>query len=240
MKEAPRLSVALIALLALAALALWRWGWSAWRIFTDARRRGTRTGRALAYALWYALVPSHYRWGPGFDLLTPAERRALLREEAQRLGLQDVSNIRCPLCGTEIPHALRVEPSGEFAFPSHPLQCPSCDFRLDSCRFCQFFAPAKGWGEPDITHGTCQRYREWRNVEEAYPQFARRLHDLGISQVHVPKRIVDSYVPLEECPGATADQKRLIRGIAGLTRHRKRLIALKARVGNADKEIASE
>ncbi|MDR7435269.1 MAG: hypothetical protein QN189_09095 [Armatimonadota bacterium] len=218
-------------LIALPALALGLWAWSAWRIFSDARHRDVGTTRALAFALRYSLAPSRYRWGPGFDLRPPQEQRALLRAEAERMGLQDVTNIRCPLCETEIPHALTVDPHGRFDFPAHPIQCPSCDFRLDSCRFCQFFVPAKGWAEPDITQGTCQRYREWREVEEAYPHYASRLHDLGITKVHVPKRIVDSYIPLEECSGATLDPKRLSRGVPGLTRYRKQLIFLRQRVG---------
>lgn len=227
-----------ILLAGLALFALMLWGWSALRILRDARGRSVPLGRALGYGFLYALYPSGYWWGPRLDLLASWERRDLLQGEARRLGVRDVTSIRCPLCGTEIPKALAVDPSGQFDFPSHPIQCSHCDFRLDSCRFCQYFTPAKGWGEPDITHGTCQRYRDWRKVEEAYPQFASRFQNLGIAQVHVPKRIVDSYVPLEECPGATVDPKRLRKGIPGLTRHRKRLIALRQREWDEDQEIA--
>jgi len=195
--------------------------------------------------LWSVVAvfyPPLYWWKARLDLLSREEVRELLSEEAKRLGVKDVSNILCPLCGRELERALTVDEGGHLAPARQEIICV-CGFRLDCCRHCYHFIPAEEGsaqvmpvysirlGE-DFSRGKCSIYKEWRAIEEAVsPEMARQLTKLGISMVRMPKTVLDSYYPLPECSAFVLDEKRLGKtGVKGLGKKRRLLLALAARI----------
>ncbi len=212
------------------ALAGWRLT-AAMRAGRDARQRGFSRRASLAWALCALVYPAGYWWQARLERLNSDEANHLLQSAAHARRLTSVVNVRCPLCDAEIVNALAVTASGALAI--RPLaQCPRCDFRLDACRHCQHFLPAEDGlgGQKDFTYGRCEQYRAAQPVREAYPHIADRLEAMGYDTLSAPKRIVDSYMPLEECTSFALDRARLGRSrIPWLTRQRAALIRLRAK-----------
>lgn len=214
----------------LIGLLVWR-GMAALRTEADARRRGLPLAARLRWALLALVDSSRYWWAARLDLQKTDEADALLASMARAYGLAHITNVRCPLCESEIEDALSVTADGMLAVRSGAT-CPRCDFRLDACRHCAHFLPAKDPyatfnRQGDVTHGRCNRYRALQPVREAYPHLADRLEALGYEALPAPKPIQDSYFPLPECTGFTLQLERL-RGskIPWLTRQRLALIRL--------------
>ena len=199
---------------ALAALAYL--AYRAGRIWIDARRRGFELARQLGWALLGAVAPARYWWGARIEALSPEERADLLARETEALGLSRADSLRCPLCGAEVPHAWTLTPDGRPAVAPGPVECPSCDFRLDACRHCAHFLPggAQPWNRfvhsGDVTSGRCGHYRASQPVEQACsPEAARRLKAQGWERIRAPRPIVDSFLPPDSCRAFTPDRKRL-------------------------------
>lgn len=205
-------------------------------VYLDARRRVDRA-QAARWAARGLFRPRQYWWGER-PLLLPREAwEKFLAEGLRRLGLSAPDSIHCPLCGREMAHVLRVGPAGDVQARGQSI-CAVCGFRLDACRHCAHFQPARsagvgGWGGgEDFTTGSCGVYREWRPVEEVCtPSVAREMKKRGWDGLMAGRRIVDSYVPLEECTRFTLDLGRLRRtGCKDLgARHRALLAAWWAR-----------
>lgn len=201
----------LLALVWLAAMVL--------PVYLDARRRaGPR--EAARWALRALVYPRRYWWGERLLLLSEAEWSTVLQRELARLHLSAPDAVHCPLCGREMPHVLDVGPGGDVR-ARRPAVCAVCGFRLDACRHCAHFRPARpagsgdfglgGWGGgEDFSTGSCGVYREWRPVSEVCPpSVAREMVKRGWDGIVAGRRIVDSYVPLEECTRFTLDLARL-------------------------------
>ncbi|MGQ9715508.1 MAG: hypothetical protein ACUVST_12215 [Anaerolineae bacterium] len=217
-------------------------GWlaaTALPVFLHARPHvGSR--QAASWALRSLVYPSRYWWGERLLFLSGEEWERLLQRELARWRLSTPDAVHCPLCGREMPHALEVGPSGEVQV-RRPAECATCGFRLDACRHCIHFRPARaagggdlgGWGGgEDYTTGSCEVYREWRPISEVCPpSVAREMAKRGWDGLVTGKRIVDSYVPLEECTRFALDLTRLRRtGCKDLgARHRGVLAAWWAR-----------
>jgi hypothetical protein len=187
------------------ALVVWRIA-AAMRVDRDARRRGWSRLAGLGWAMTALVYPAWYWWQARLERLSASEANHLLQSAAQAHRLTSVVNVRCPLCDAEIVNALAVTGSGALAI--RPLaKCSRCDFRLDACRYCQHFTPAEDGisGQKDFTYGRCKQYRASQPVREAYPNIAKRLEAMGYDTMNAPKRIVDSYVPLEECTSFALD-----------------------------------
>ncbi|HIC87960.1 MAG TPA: hypothetical protein EYP04_00935 [Anaerolineae bacterium] len=213
------------------------------RVWTDARRRGFPPRQRLWLAAQAALFPDRYWWDARLHAMPAEERDALLRQGAARLGLQRVDGLRCPLCGqAEIERAWALTKEGKLTVPRREVTCPACDFRLDSCRHCAHFLPGErgagrtpglSWGaETSIAYGRCNAYKEWQPVRELYaPDMVRQLESRGFSSIRAPKRIVDSYIPLEACRAFELDLKRLrANGVPSPGKTRRRLLKLLALV----------
>ncbi len=176
-------------------------------------------------ALVYA---PRYWWEARLAKLAPPEAVLILESAARAHRLASVANVRCPLCDTEIVNALTIKDAGRLELRIGAI-CERCDFRLDACRHCQHFLPAEDGigGQKDFTYGRCARYRASQPVREAYPHIAARLESQGYDTLNAPKRIADSFVPLDECQSfALAPERLQISRIAWLTRQRLTLIAL--------------
>ncbi|MGC8839538.1 MAG: hypothetical protein ACP5UM_14135 [Anaerolineae bacterium] len=203
-------------------------------VYLHARRRASAR-EAARWALRALAYPRRYWWGERLLLLSDEEWERVLLRELARLRLSAPDGIHCPLCGREMPHVLEVGPGGEVQV-RRPAECP-CGFRLDACRHCVHFRPARplgggdlgGWGGgEDFTTGSCEVYREWRPIAELCPpSVAREMAKRGWDGLVAGRRIVDSYVPLEECARFALDLARLRRtGCKDLgARHRGLLAA---------------
>ncbi len=211
----------LLAALAVAGLAILAWRGA--RIWIDAGRVAGSLGtspawtRRLAWALWGAIVPSRYWWRARLEAMSEDAQQQLLARETQALGLTRADAERCPLCAAEIPRAWALDGEGGVTVAPGPVQCPACDFRLDSCRHCRHFLPGGprsafdlGGGEADITSGRCGFYKQSQPVEEAAaPQMARSLQQRGYDRVWAPMRIVDSMLRPDSCRAFDPHRKRI-------------------------------
>ena len=164
--------------------------------------------------------------------VTPEAQARLAAEEARRRRLARLTNLRCPLCDTEIEDAWTVTPEGRIeARPG--CTCPRCDFRLDACRHCQHFVAGgtggssyTGWslqpmvkfGDEDFTRGGCGVYRAYVSVYDLYdPKTADRFA-MFAERVRMPKPVADSYHPLPECRAFALAPDRLRHSGAKLDR----------------------
>jgi hypothetical protein len=193
------------------------------RVWVDAGQRGFEPARRLGWALLGAVAPARYWWGARIEALSPEERDDLLARETAALGLSRADSLRCPLCGTEVPGAWTLSPGGRPIVAPGPVECPGCDFRLDTCRHCEHFLPGDPlsgavWGQfsvrsDAITYGRCGHYRKTQPVEQACaPEVARRLKSRGWERVRAPYPVVDSFVPPDCCQAFRPDRKRLKAG----------------------------
>ena len=185
--------------LALGLAALGFFAYRAGRVWIDAGQRGFGPGRRLGWALLGAVATARYWWGARIEALSPGEAADFLARETEALGLSHADGLRCPLCGAEIPHAWALGPDGRPTIAPGPVECPDCDFRLDTCRHCVHFLPGGGGtagqlggGGGDVTFGRCGQYRRSQPVEQACtPEVARRLRARGwdrIRQVRDPQK----------------------------------------------------
>ncbi len=221
-------------------LGLLALGWlaaTALPVYLHARRRAGPQ-EAARWALRALAYPRRYWWGERLLLLSEGEWERVLQRELARLRLSAPDGVHCPLCGREMPHVLEAGPGGEVRV-RRPAECAVCGFRLDACRHCAHFRPARplgsgdlglgGWGGgEDFTTGSCGVYREWRPIWEVCPpSVAREMAKRGWDGLVTGRRIVDSYVPLEECTRFALDLARLRRtGCKDLgVRHRGLLAA---------------
>ncbi len=187
------------------------------RVWLDARRRGSGTTQAVGWALMGAVAPARYWWDARITALPTAEREDLLARGTRALGLSRADSLPCPLCGTEIPSAWTVTRDGRPAVAPGPIECPICDFRLDTCRHCSHFLPGSAqtwqqssWSGMDPTSGRCSRYKASQPVEQTCaPDMARQLRARGYDQIRAPLQIVDSFVPPDFCRAFAPEQKRL-------------------------------
>ena len=185
-------------------------GWA----YTDARRLGASQAQSLRLAWTAVRSPLRYWWSDRLHLLSPAAQERLLATEAARLGLSRVDSVLCPLCGTEIKRAWRVDEAGHLDVARRAVVCPQCDFRLDACRHCHHFQPGEpggSWGGMgDYTHGRCAVHKRSQPVESlCTPEMAKRLKERGYDYLSGPAPIADSYIPLSGCQSFTLDERRL-------------------------------
>lgn len=186
-------------------------------IWEDASRRGFGLQRQIGWALLGAIAPSRYWWGVRIETLSPQERVELLAHETAACGLNRADSLRCPLCAAEIPRAWALTSDGSPTVAAGPVECPHCDFRLDSCRHCEHFLPGDpqggvltGCGGADVTSGRCRRHKVSQPVEEACrPDVAYQLKARGYEYIRAPKPIVDSFFPPDFCTAFRPDRKRL-------------------------------
>ena len=190
------------------------------RIWVDAEQRGFDLRRRLGWALLGGVVPSRYWWGARIGSLSPQERADVLARETRALGLSRADSLRCPLCGAEVSHAWVLASDGRPTVAPGPVECSSCDFRLDACRHCARFLPGShqaqgqsGWGGGDLTSGRCGCYKVSQPVEQACPpQVARQLKARGWERIRAPRPIVDSMLPPDFCTAFKPDRKRMEAG----------------------------
>ena len=213
--------VYLLAALAVAGLGILAWRGA--RIWIDSGRAIGPLGappawtRRLAWALWGAILPGHYWWGARLEAMSGQAQQQLLSRETRALGLSRADAERCPLCAAEIPRVWALDRQGGATVAPGPVQCPACDFRLDSCRHCRHFLPGKprsafdlGGGEADITSGRCGFYKQSQPVEEAAaPQMARSLQQRGYDRIRAPMRILDSMLRPDSCRAFDPHRKRI-------------------------------
>ncbi|MGC8786231.1 MAG: hypothetical protein ACP5Q1_02255 [Anaerolineae bacterium] len=203
--------------------------------YGDARHLGVNHAHALRIALSALLRPHVYWFQERLHYLPPVERARLQAQEAQRLGLQRVDHMRCPLCGAEIAQAWALDAVGRLTLRRRPISCPRCDFRLDSCRHCAHFKAEKGlmYGD-DWTQGTCTVYKAVQPVETfCPPSVAQELQEWGYTHLPAPTPIVDSYVPLEKCSAFVLDEHRLKANGVHVPGLRQRGLLDKVAVGTA-------
>jgi hypothetical protein len=195
--------------------------WRAGRIWVDAGRRGFGLARRLGWTLLGTIAPSRYWWRARIEALSPDEQADLLDRETAALGLSRADSVRCPLCGAEVPHAWTLASDGRPTVGSGPIECPHCDFRLDSCRHCARFLPGppQAWeslswsGRNDVTFGRCNHYQASQPVEQACaPDMARQLKARGYEHIHASRLIRDSFLPPDFCTAFKLDRKRLRSG----------------------------
>ena len=206
--------------LAVALAALGFLAYRARRIWIDAGPRGFDLARRLGWSLLGAVVPSRYWWRARIEALSPQERADLLAHETAALGLSRADSLRCPLCGAEVPGAWAIAPGGGPTVAPGPIECPDCDFRLDSCRHCTRFLPGGsvtagdfGGGGGDLSFGRCGQYKTSQPVEEACnPEIARQLKARGWEHMRAPRPIVDSFLPPDFCTAFEPHRKRLKAG----------------------------
>ncbi len=190
-------------------------GYRAGRVWLDAGPRGYTIAPRLGWSLAGAVVPDRYWWAARIEAMSGEERNELLNRETAALGLDQADGQHCPLCGAEVPHAWALDAAGDATTGPRPIECPGCDFRLDSCRFCTHFSPGPaGGGSPwlkgDMGSGRCERYKTTQPVEDlCAPDMARRLRARGYEQVSGPMPIVDSYLPPGTCRAFAPHRKRM-------------------------------
>jgi hypothetical protein len=191
--------------------------WRAGRIWVDASRRGFELTRRLRWTLLGAMSPSRYWWGARIEALSPHERADLLARETAALRLSRADGLRCPLCDAEMLHAWVLASDGQPTAAPGPIECPRCDFRVDSCRHCAHFLPGPpqawgslSWGGSDVTSGRCNIYKASQPVEQACaPEMARQLRVRGYEHVRAPLPITDSFLPPDFCTAFKPDRRRL-------------------------------
>lgn len=206
--------------LAIGLAALGFLAWRAGRIWVDAGQWGFGLARQLGWALLGAIAPSRYWWGVRIEALSPHEQDDLLARETAALGLSRADSLRCPLCNAEVLHAWALASDGRPTVAPGPIECPRCDFRLDSCRHCAHFLPGTpqgwghlGWGSDDVTFGRCSHYKATQPVEQACPpEMARRLKARGYEYIRAPLPITDSLLPPDFCTVFKPDRRRLRAG----------------------------
>lgn len=204
--------------LGLVGMAVYRAG----RVWLDAGPLAPGLGPRLHWTLLGTILPARYWWGARIEALTAEDRKDLLVRETAALGLGRADAERCPLCRTEIPGAWTLTAGKQavreaVAIAAGPVQCPSCDFRLDACRHCTRFAPGgpRDWGHwawegGELSSGRCSHYRSVQPVDVACaPSMARQLKGRGYEQIRAPLPIVDSYLPPDSCRAFRPDPKRL-------------------------------
>ena len=190
-------------------------GYRAGRVWLDAGRRGYRPAQRLGWALVGAIASDRYWWGARIAAMSGEERAELLAHETASLDLDRADGQRCPLCGAEVPQAWAINAENAPTTGPRPIECPGCDFRLDSCRFCKSFAPGSAggsspWLKGDLGSGRCAQYKTPQPVEYlCAPDMARRLRARGYEQVRGPMPIVDSYLPPDSCRAFAPDRKRM-------------------------------
>jgi hypothetical protein len=225
-----RVILELLAAGAVLALLAWR-VWAAVRAGRDALDHGWAGLASLGWAASAAIFPAWY-WQQGrLERLGPDEAHEILLSAARAHRLASVANLRCPLCDAEMVNVLNVTADGRLVVASQS-RCPRCDFRLDACRHCRHFLPARDaiGGQIDMTHGRCQAYRAPQPVAAAYPDMARQLTALGYDTLNAPKPIIDSFLPLDECRSFALDDKRLrLSKVKWLGRERLALLQLRQR-----------
>lgn len=226
----------LLVILGTAAVLLWR-GIIAARVGLDARRRGFPPRDVIRWALIAVVGEDRYWWGARLDRLPVLEARELLIDLARAHNLLSVVNVRCPLCSTEIKHALAAADTGDLYVHRHAA-CSHCDFRVDACRHCAHFLPASASPTAfeqrgDFSHGRCGVYRAVEPVRTAYPQQASRMEALGYDRLPTPKSIADSFIPLPECTAFALNLQLLQQSnVLWLNRQRVALIRLHQRVNH--------
>lgn len=211
-------TICLVLTLSLLGLATYR----AQRVWIDAGPLADGLGRRVRWTLLGTLFPARYWWQARIEALSDEDRENLLAGENAALGLSQADAERCPLCGAELSHAWAVFDSGRadgipVDIAPGPVQCPSCDFRLDACRHCTRFSPGgpPDWSRPtwaggDLSSGRCTHYRSVQPVEVACAApTARHLKRRGYDQLRAPLPIVDSYLPPDSCRAFRADRRRL-------------------------------
>lgn len=210
----------LLAIGAGAALGLLAWRGA--RIWLDYGRRAGPPGNLgavverLGLVLRGAIVPRHYWWGIRIQAMSRAEQERLLARETRALDLSRADGQRCPLCGSEIAPAWTLDEEGQATVAAGPVECPSCDFRLDACRHCRHFLPGAprsalqvGTVVADITWGRCAFYKRSQPVEEAAaPHMARSLKKRGYERVRAPMQIQDSMLRPDSCRAFDPHPKR--------------------------------
>ena len=190
-------------------------GYRAGRAWLDAGRRGYTPVQRLGQSLAGAVLPDRYWWGARIETMSGEERDDLLVHETAALGLARADSQPCPLCGAEVPRAWTLDAVGDATTGPRPIECPGCDFRLDSCRFCAHFSPGPAggsspWLKGDTGSGRCERYKTSQLVEDlCTPDMARRLRARGYEQIRGPMPIVDSYLPPDSCRAFAPDRKRM-------------------------------
>ncbi|MGD8596116.1 MAG: hypothetical protein PVJ26_03770 [Anaerolineae bacterium] len=192
-------------------------GYRSGQLWLDAAQRDLGPGARAAWSLWGALMPDHVWWPIRFEAMSQEEQSRLLESETQALGVERLDSLLCPLCGAEIHNAWALTADGQARVAPGPVQCPSCDFRLDACRHCARFlpGPSRDWGQSawtgaDMTFGRCAHYKKVQSLEQACaPQMAQRLRQRGYDQIRAPAAIMDSYLPLDSCRAFEVDRRRL-------------------------------
>ena len=190
-------------------------GYRAARVWLDTGRRRYTPAQRLGWALVGAVLPDRYWWGARIEAMYSEQRDELLVRETAALDLARIDSQRCPLCGVEVPHAWTLGAGGEPATGPRPIECPGCDFRLDSCRFCTHFLPGTAggsspWLKGDMGSGRCEQYRTLQAVEDlCAPDMARSLRARGYEQIRGPMPVVDSYLPPDSCRAFEPDRKRM-------------------------------
>ena len=164
--------------------------------------------------------------------VTLETRARLASEEAQRRRLARLTNLRCPLCDTEIEDAWTVTPDRRIEARPNCV-CPRCDFRLDACRHCQHFVaggtsgssytgwslqPMVNFGDEDFTRGGCGVYRAYVSVYDLYDERTADRFAMFAERVRMPKPVADSYHPLPECRAFALAPNRLRHSGAKLDR----------------------
>lgn len=190
------------------------------RIWIDIGQRGFGLAHRLGWTLLGTMTPSRYWWRARIEALSPHEQTDLLAHETAALGLSRADSLRCPLCGAEVPYAWALASQGRPTVAPGPIECPRCDFRLDSCRHCVHFLPGTPqmwgqfrWGGGVETFGRCDQYKASQPVEQACsPEMARQLKALGYEHVRAPLPIVDSFLPPDFCTAFKPDRRRLRAG----------------------------
>jgi hypothetical protein len=224
----------LLAISGVVLLVLWR-GVITARVAQDARRRGFASREVIRWALIAVFAEDRYWWGARLDRLAGPEARELLIDLTRTHNLLSITNVRCPLCDTEIKNALAVTDGGEL-YVRRNAACPHCDFRVDACRHCAHFQPATDGftmfdRRGDFSHGRCDFYRAVESVRTAYPQHARRMEALGYDMLPIGKPIADSYLPLAECTAFALKPEHLRQnGVRWIDRQRIALIRLHQRI----------
>jgi hypothetical protein len=190
------------------------------RIWIDTSQRGFGMAYRLGWTLLGTIAPSRYWWRARIEALSPQEQADLLARETTALRLSRTDSLRCPLCDAEVSHAWALASEDCLTIAPGPIECPRCDFRLDSCRHCVHFLPGtpqmRGqfrWGGGDLTFGRCDHYKASQPVEQACsPEMARQLKAHGYEHVRAPLSIRDSFVPPDFCTAFKPDRKRLRAG----------------------------
>ncbi len=187
------------------------------RIWLDAGQRGLGAMHRLGWTLLGAFLPSRYWWAVRIKILSPREQASLLARETNGLGLERADGLRCPLCDAEVPGAWTLAADRRPTVAAGPVECPTCDFRLDACRHCTHFLPGppRDWGgspwDPvDLTSGRCRQHTTSQPVEQACaPQVAQQLKARGYEQIRASMPIADSYLPPDSCRAFQPERKLL-------------------------------